>query len=233
MDATGEQLLRLLHGFLDGHGVEARIEGDKVVLPRTQAAMTLELVDTYPSGSVLLGCRAWRGGHPVLQDLWAGLGEHRSAALNDGVQAFTIQDFHVLLASHAGVLEDEQVEWYAFEKDGATYDLYVGPMNGRASPGTALELVPQWDALVAAIEETTVGSAHAIRLFASALGGKLTNLEALRDGETHPALARLLAQSVKGVTGTGYASQRLFACVLRRSGEAPAHHLRRAGCGGG
>jgi hypothetical protein len=217
-----EALRTHLVELLNGHGVEAEVKGDSVYVPATNATLRLMVVNQYPTGTVLMGCTASRDDQPEVTDLWAGVGSTVHESVIDGVRAFCAQDFHVLLASHGGLLERDQVQYDVIEKGDRTWDLYTGPMVGRTSEEADIQLHVDWSRVVSQIRDVANRRVHAFRLFVSVLNGEVT-YEALMDGEEQRGLLDLLRQFELDAPQSGYSSQRLFACLVERLGGEPAH----------
>lgn len=169
-----------------------------------------------------MACSASREGQAEVRDLWAGIGGNTTESVKQGLAAFCLQDFHVLLATHGGLLETDQVDHEVFKRDGATWDLYTGALVGRNSEHGIVRLALDWTAVVSTISQVVSGQVHALRLFVSALNGEVT-YEALLDGEECPALLQLLRMTPLEAPEHGYGSQRLFACAVARAFDQPTH----------
>lgn len=217
-----EQLAASLAELISGHGIECEVRADQVLIPRTNTSMSLMVVQEYPNGTVLMGCSASRKGQPDVRDLWAGLGANTTDSVKQGLAAFCLQDFHVLLATHCGLLETDQVEHEVFMRDGSSWDLYTGALVGRSSEHGAIQLTLDWAALVRTISHVVSRQIHALRLFVSVSNGEVT-YEALLDGEECPDLLQLLQEAPMKAPEQGYGSQRLFACAALRASGQPAH----------
>ncbi|MFT5685610.1 MAG: hypothetical protein ACI8RZ_006564 [Myxococcota bacterium] len=222
MDEFNPKLAHFLHGLLNQHGIPAQRDEARITIERTGATLTLRLIEDRTPGWALMGITAQRPGQPLLRDVWVGLGATLTEAVRDGIGAFCRQDFHVLLASHGGVLEVDQVEHAVIVKDGQTWDLYCGPWVGRSRAGGGIAMDLDLTTLSGLFESQARSAVHSGRLFVSTSDGKVTS-EAMLDGVSSPVLLDALKAATGELPDTGYASRRLFFAGMLRGGEEPVH----------
>lgn len=214
-EALNEGLL----GVLRSHGVDARRDGDAVVVGPSALRARLALAPRPVTGGREMTLAAQSPDGVVVTDQWVALGEDANGLYRDGMQAFCTGDFHVLLAGLWGLLETDQVDHVVV--DG--WDMYLGGWVGRTSAGASMPPADGfWDWWMGAVPGLLEGpGTRWVRLFVGSLNGERTH-EVLVDGVARPDLEAGLAACGWVPTATGYASRRLFV-VLRRQASGPNH----------
>lgn len=212
-----------LVSLLDGHGVEAAVVDDRVVVEPNGATAVLGAERTNPH-ALLFSLRATSPDGVVLPDLWAGLGSDDAAAVRDGIAAFCRGTFHVYLAAAWGVLETDQVDHVEVTSSGRPWDLYVGGVVGRTFDRASLPVPSMWDPFIEAVGKVLAERDASVvgRLYSQHRDAKMT-FEALVNGEPSEVMETFWRALPWCPSAAGYASQRLLWMAVPRLGERPAH----------
>ena len=152
----------------------------------------------------------------LIRESFAGFGDGEDAFLN-GLENFTRNSFHVMLAALWNVVEDEQVAVETWSISGRKWSAYVGNFGTRKSGSTDVS-VP--DTLFPAIEcaiasETLQEESHWFRTFFCNIGPSDRTFEALMDNEEWSAGESAL-RSIDWPVSDSYYSVRNF-LMLRRT----------------
>jgi hypothetical protein len=201
----------LLSKLFEEHGVSSIIENEWVVpnneLPAIRALW-------YPGeSSGRLDVQALVQDQVVIEECFAGIGQG-DRALNDAMVNFSVNSFHVLLASLWNRNDSEQVTTEQWNVGNKRYTAFIGNFGTRSSEGVRPHIPSELFSQIAkAIQhETLTERLHWFRFFVGNSSGEKT-IEALRDNQPWEAGIDTL-ENAAWPSCQGYYSVRLFV-VLR------------------
>ena len=196
-----------------GHEIEVHVENEWVVpfcrLPAIRATW-------YPRGeSGLLEIDVLLEDQRIINECFAGVGVGRSG-LNDALQNFCVNSFHVLLASFWGLSDPDQVETECWNIEGKQYTAFIGNFGTRGSAEVDAEIPKNlFEVIEKAIKaEPPKDTLSWFRCFFCDVSGEQT-FEALKNNEVWASGVSAL-QSLPWVKTKGYYSVRNF-LVLREN----------------
>lgn len=206
-------LERELSELMSAHDIQFHIENEWVVpygkLPAIRATW-------YPrEKSGLLEIDVLLEDQRIINECFAGVGSGRSG-LNDALQNFCVNSFHVLLASFWGSNDPNQVMTELWNIEGKEYTAFIGNFGTRGS----VEVDAEIPAGLFEIIEKTIKSEPStaklswFRCFFCDISGEHT-FEALKNNEVWESGVSAL-QSLPWVRTNGYYSVRNF-LVLREN----------------
>ena len=210
---TPLEITSYLRQLFEAHEIECITEHDWAV-PRSELPALRAL--WYPGeSSGRLEVRVLLQDNRIIDESFAGVGTG-DKAVHDALTNFTVNSFHVLLASLWGLNDPDQVvteNWTIGEK---RFSAFIGNFGTRGSVGVTPQ-VPDglFASIASAIKSEILGEdIHWFRLFFGNIAGAFT-FEALRDNEPWEAGVRCL-ENIPWLAVNGYYSVRLFV-VLRAS----------------
>ncbi len=145
----------------------------------------------------------------LIRESFAGFGAG-DVGLQDALSNFTVNDFHVLLATFWGINDPEQVTTETWSIQGRPYTAYIGNFGTRASEGVE-PCLPHglFPALASAIQNAPLeADLHWFRFFLCNVAGAFT-FESLFDNEDWEPGIEAFA-SLPWRSDTGYYSARLL-----------------------
>ena len=209
--AVPPSLLDHLSKLMQAHGVACQIYGEWVVpngaLPAIRASWFPRTESGVLEVEVLLENKS------IVNECFAGIGEG-GAAMDDALQNFTANSFHVLLAAFWNRDDPQQVTTEEWTVSGNSFRAYIGNFGTRGSvgiePTVPSELFPT---IRGAIEREPLSQDwHWVRHFFCEVKGERT-YEALLDNQPWQTGIEGM-RSIAWVKSTGYYSIRNF-LVLR------------------
>lgn len=200
-------LVNELSGLMAAHEVPFHVEDEWVVpsskLPAIRATW-------YPrEGSGLLEVDALLEDQRIIKECFAGIGSGREG-INDALQNFCTNSFHVLLASLWGLKDPDQVLTEKWSVEGKEYTAYIGNFGTRGSVKARAEIPDGlFDVIKEAIKgESLMDKVSWFRLFFCDVSGEQT-FEALKNNEVWES-GMLALNSLPWIKKNSYYSVRIF-----------------------
>jgi hypothetical protein len=196
-----------LSELMSAHEIQFHVENEWVVpsskLPAIRATW-------YPrEANGLLEVDVLLEDERIINECFAGIGSGRSG-INDALQNFCVNSFHVLLASLWGLNDPDQVITECWKFDGKEYTAFIGNFGTRGSGEVNAEIP---EGLFEVIEKTIKseplnGDLSWFRCFFCDVSGEQT-FEALKNNEVWESGLSAL-KSLPWVKTNGYYSVRNF-----------------------
>jgi hypothetical protein len=144
---------------------------------------------------------------------FGGFGETKDKAISDAIQNFTLNSFHVILASFF-VPHDDQVTVEDWTVSGQKRLVTIGPMGMRGSPPDPANPPREWfKQFEAKIKEKQLpGGIHWIRVYYGQFESQTRELEVLLDNETWKEMQQDLA-TINWPKGKEFFSIRVFLVI--------------------
>lgn len=200
-------LIEQLSKLMEAHDVPFHIEQEWLVpygkLPAIRATW-------YPRDkNGLLEVDVILDDERIINECFAGLGSG-SDAINDALQNFSINSFHVLLAAFWQINDPEQTATEEWNINGKLYTVYIGNFGTRGSDGISPEIPEK---LFDTLEQTIKKKQHEhdiswFRFFFCDVSGEHT-FEALKNNEEWETILPGL-KSLPWKSSEGYYSVRSF-----------------------
>jgi hypothetical protein len=213
--------LNFLVELFRSHGIQSSIDEDWVLPESSPHAIRAHWHPGDTTGR--LDVHVLVGDELVIEECFAGIGAG-ALGLNDALANFTINSFHVLLATFWNLNDASQVTTESWSISGVSYTAHIGNCGTRASEGVE-PFIPQslFPAIAQAIQaENLHGELHWFRFFFCNVAGEYT-VESLRDNEEWNRGKELLHE-IPWEPSPGYYSVRLF-LALRKVQSAPAKRI--------
>lgn len=209
-------LLEELSELMSAHNINFHIVGEWITpygkLPAIRATWYPREENGRLEIDVLLEDRR------IINECFAGIGAGRSG-LNDALQNFCVNSFHVLLASFWEINDPDQVMTECWNIAGKEYTTYIGNFGtrGNASAGVGTKIpAGLFEAIEKAIKSEPLSDQYSwFRCFFCDLSGEQT-FEALKNNEVWESGMQAL-KSLPWVKTNGYYSVRIF--LLLRENE--------------
>jgi len=203
-------LVKKISDLISAHEVPFHVEDEWVVpmskLPAIRATWYPREENGRLEVDVLLGDER------IINECFAGIGSG-SQGINDALQNFSVNSFHVLLAAFWEVNDQDQVMSEKWSFHGKTYTVFIGNLGTRGSKGVNPEIPDKlFESIENAIKnEPLQNKLSWFRCFFCDVSGNQT-FEALKNNEDwQPGLSAL--QSLPWLKTNGYYSVRNFLII--------------------
>ena len=197
--------------LFESHGVNYQIENEWIVpygkLPAVRATWFPRESNGVLDVEVLLE------DNRIICESFAGIGSDERG-LNNSLQNFCINSFHVLLSAFWQKTDPDQVAIEDWELNGQRFQAYIGNFGTRASDGVSPEIPSDlFDAIERSIrQERLDGKCHWFRHFFGDVNGQQT-FESLYDNEPWAPGVQSM-RSLRWVKSSGYYTVRHFLLLV-------------------
>jgi len=207
--------------LFQAHGIESEQKSDWIVFPK-QSARICGVVGNVgePKPGVhtaQLDVRLVLGSGHRITESFGGFGETEGKAIDDAIQNFTLNSFHVILASFF-LPEDDQVTIEDWTIGGRERQVIIGPMGMRGTLPNPANPPREWFGQVEARlrEKKLPQGVHWVRVYYGQFNSQVKELEVLLDNETWQEMQQDLA-TISWPKGKEFFSLRVFMVIKDKS----------------
>lgn len=207
----------ILLKLLERHGVSASVDSDWIETStgyRLAASVVREMPS--PGGTVNLQLDFYVDlpDGRLLIESFAGLGTSKEEAINDGIQNYVSNSFHVILSSISAGANSDQVETEEWTINGRQRNVIIGGMGIRRFTDAEFDPPTEWFSTVQTeIERLPLDERrHWIRCYYAQMDGKPMAVEALLDNEESSTLLDVMKQ-IEWPPDSEYYGLRIFLVI--------------------
>jgi hypothetical protein len=206
--------------LFQAHGIDCQQQGEWIVFPKHAAKICgvvgREWEPKQGTYTVQLDVRvSLDSGHRIIE-AFGGFGDTKEKAIADGIQNFTLNSFHVILASFFDP-QDDQVTIEDWTIGGQERQVIIGPMGMRGTPpdpaNPSTEWFKQFEGKLKA--KKIPPGLHWIRVYYGQIDNQAKELEVLLDNEIWQEMQQDLA-TISWPKGKEFFSIRVFLVIKNK-----------------